>query len=393
MKNRDKPHICFVAPDAWPVLVRDVNARSVGGAQVQQCLVGKALVRRGFRVSMVCLDYGQKDETTVEGVTVFKCEPPTQRMPLRCCYPRLTGLWSAMRRADADIYYQRSAAAYTGIVGLFARRHGRRFVYAAACDLDVARDETRRLFQRRAGWRDYHLFRLGLTLATDVVVQHAQQMQEFMHWHGRASTIVPSCYAEQPPGMADPHGFVLWVSTLRTGKRPELLLEIARRLPHLRFRMVGGPSSEAGGESAFARISDAAASIPNLEFIGFVPFSEVHTHFNGARVLVNTSDYEGFPNTFLQSWSRGIPTVSFRDTGSIVDDVKVVNVANDLDQMTSLVSRLMTDDNYWREAGMVVRTCYERSHTPDAAVDIYERLFAKQWKETDEMRSQIRRTA
>jgi glycosyltransferase involved in cell wall biosynthesis len=395
MKPVAKPHICFVAPDTWPVLAADPNLKVVGGAQVQQRLLATALARRGFRVSMICDDYGQPDLAVIDGVTVLKSKGPLQRLPvIRSIYPRLTGLWSAMRRADADVYYQRSAAAHTGVVGLFAKRHGRRFVYAAACDLDVGRDETRKLFQRRAGWRDYHLFRLGLTLATDVVVQHAQQMQEFMRCHGRAATIVPSCYAEQPRGVANSNGVVLWVSALRTGKRPELLLEMARRLPHLRFRMVGGPSSEAGGEAAFARMKEeAAASIPNLEFVGFVPFAEVHTHFNGARVFVNTSDYEGFPNTFLQSWSRGIPTVSFCDTGSIVDGVKVVNVANDLDHMTNLVSRLMSDDNYWREVGMIVRTCYERFHTPDAAVEVYERLFAKQWKETDKMRSQIRRAA
>ena len=373
----DKPHICFVAPDTWPVLADDRNFQSAGGAQVQQSLLAKSLAGRGYRVSMICMDYGQADKVKVDGVTVFKCHAPVQGLPgVRFFHPRLTGLWSALRRADADIYYQRSAGAQTGVVGLFARMYERRFVYAAACDLDVARDQTWKLFQRRAGWRDRQLFQLGLTLADDILAQHAGQARDCQHWYGRASTIVPNCYAAKTGQSADETGVVLWVSALRTGKRPELFLELARRLPHFRFRMVGGPSAEVAGEAFFLQMKEAAAKIPNVEFVGFVPFADIDTHFNAARVFVNTSDYEGFPNTFLQCWSRGIPTVSFTDTGSSLDGKPVVTTAGDLDEMTGLVARLMTDNSHWRETGRIVQQCYDKVHTPEAALAVYKRVFA-----------------
>ncbi len=330
---------------------------------------------------MICMDYGQPDPITVEGVTVFKCHAPLQGLPVvRFFHPRLTGMWSALRRVDADIYYQRAASGITGVIGLFARRYGRRFVYAAACDLDLARDQTQKLFQRRGGWRDRQLFQLGMKLADDVLAQHEGQARDCERWYGRAATLVPSCYAVPSGHCANPDGVVLWVSALRTGKRPELFLEMARRLPHLRFRMVGGPSAEVGGESVFARIKEAAATIPNLEFAGFVPFVEIDAHFNAARVFVNTSDYEGFPNTFLQSWSRGIPTVSFCDTGSVLNEEPVVNVCGNLDEMAAQVDRLMKDDAYWRETGVRARTCYQKFHTPNAGMEVYERVLAKLWK-------------
>ena len=376
MSHSHTPHICFVAPDTWPVLADDRRVETVGGAQVQQSLLAKALVRRGFRVSMICMDYGQPDEVTIDGVTVFKCHAPVTGLPLvRFFHPRLTGMWSALRRVDADIYYQRAAGATTGVVGAFARRHGRRFVYAAAHDLDLARDRTSKIFQRRAGWRDQQLFELGVKLAHEVVAQHAGQASDCLRWYGKEATLVPSCYALPDGHGGDPKGVVLWVGALRTWKRPELFLKMARRLPNLRFRMVGGPSAEPGGDALYSRISDEATSIPNCEFVGFVPFAKIDRHFDAARVFVNTSDYEGFPNTFLQSWSRGIPTVSFCDTGSNVFGDRVVNVAEDMNHMEALIERLMLNESFWLKTGRRARECYERFHTPEAVVSKYERLF------------------
>jgi glycosyltransferase involved in cell wall biosynthesis len=373
--------------DTWPVLAGEKRIQSAGGAQVQQSLLAKTLAQRGFRVSMICMDYGQPDQVTVDGVTVFKCYAPIQGLPIiRFFHPRLTGLWAALRQVDADIYYQRAAGAATGVTAAFAKRHGRRFVYAAAHDLDLARDETWKLFQRRAGWRDRQLFEFGVKFADDIVAQHDGQVRDCRRWYGRSPTLVPSCYAVKPGHRADSKGVVLWVSALRTWKRPELFLELARRLPHYRFRMVGGPSTEVGGDALFARIKESAAAIPNVEFVGFVPFADIDVQFNAARVFVNTSDYEGFPNTFLQSWSRAIPTVSFCDTGSTVNGEPVVNVAANLDDMTAMVEKLMQDDRHWSTTGRRARRCYEQCHTPDAAMNVYERLFATQWQAMEEMR-------
>jgi glycosyltransferase involved in cell wall biosynthesis len=393
MTSFQKPHICFVAPDTWPLLANDQKAESAGGAQVQQSFIAKGLARRGFRVSMICRDFGQPDGVTVDGVTVFKCHAPVQGPPvIRFFHPRLTGVWAALRRVDADIYYQRCAEALTGVTGLFSRRYDRRFVFAAACDLDVARDKTWRLFQRKGGWRDRQLFQLGLELADHVLTQHEGQARDYQYWYGRQPTTIANCYVAPHGHRADSSGVVLWASALRTGKRPELFLELARRLPHLRFRMVGGPSAEASGARLFEEIEEAARAIPNLEFVGFVPFADIDAHFNAARVFVNTSDYEGFPNTFLQSWSRGIPTVSFCDTGSRLKGEPVVTVTSDLNDMVVAVDRLMHEELFWRQTGGRAKTCYEKFHTADVVMDCYERVFASLSQPPVETHSRARRS-
>ena len=47
-----------------------------------------------------------------------------------------------------------------------------------------------------------------------------------------------------------------------------------------------------------------------------------------------------------------------------------------MDEMAGAVERLMQDDICWYETGRRARECYETFHTPDAALNAYERVFA-----------------
>ena len=291
-------HICFVAPLAWPVFSRDPRLGVVGGAEVQQSILARVLARAGHRVSMICLDFGQPERVELDGVTVHKTYRPDAGIPgLRFVHPRITGMWRAMREVDADVYYQRSSAALTAVVAEFCRLHGKRSVYAGASDTDFlpGREQIRLL-------RDRWLFQRGLARVDRLVVQNRNQQRSCLLNYGRRAQLIPSCYelpADARPGGGDT---VLWVGTVHQYKRPELLLELARRLPHRRFVMVGGPGcDEVQRQSYYEGVRAAAAALPNVEFTGFLPLERVEPYFDRARVHVNSSDHEGVPNTFLQA--------------------------------------------------------------------------------------------
>src|SRR5690348_14621040 len=98
---RHRPHICFVAPHAWPVFSHDPNNGFIGGAEVQQSILARALVRAGYRVSMICLDFGQPQEVLLDGVRVVKTYRPDAGLPVfRFLHPRMTAMWRAMRAVD-----------------------------------------------------------------------------------------------------------------------------------------------------------------------------------------------------------------------------------------------------------------------------------------------------
>lgn len=363
----DKPSLCFLAPAAWPVISGDRSIKTVGGAEVQMGFLARAFAKAGYRVTMICMDYGQRDDVEIDGVRILKMHKPEGGIPvLRFVYPRFTSLWRALRRADADIYYQRAAGVHTGYVAAFARWYRRKFVFAVAHDTDL--DPACPLFHYR---RDKAIYKWGLSHADAVVVQNPVQKELYNSEHRRDALLVRSCYALSQSATRDSAGYVLWVSTMRRWKRPELFIELARQLPQYRFRMVGGGD----GDAYYTELRNQAATVPNMEFVGFVPHVEIEREFNGARVFVNTSEHEGFPNTFLQAWARGIPCVSFVDTGSTMDGQPVLNRAQDFGELTKTVDKLMSDERAWQDAGMRSAACYTEYHSVEVAQMSYGRLF------------------
>src|ERR1051325_2175648 len=116
-------HVCFVAPQAWPVLAADSKIGKVGGAEVQQSILARLLAAHGYRVSMICLDYGQPERALIDGITVHKAYRPDEGVPLlRFVHPRLTAMWRALREADADVYYTRTAGMLAGVGGARSTR-------------------------------------------------------------------------------------------------------------------------------------------------------------------------------------------------------------------------------------------------------------------------------
>lgn len=363
------PTICFVAPNAWPVLSGDGDLPTIGGAEVQQVIVAQELVKRGYRVSMVCRDFGQPEEVRIDGITVFRSFRLEGGLPvLRFVWPRLVSTWRCLARADADIYYQRTAGMLTGVVAEFCRRAGKKSVFAAAGNPDLE-PGTSRIEYARDRW----IYEYGLRHVDRILVQNEEQERLCLANFGRTSTRVPNCYP-LPDSRAPGAGrYVLWVSTIRTLKRPELFLDLAEALPDFRFRMIGGPGR---GEAAlYEAIRKRAGRITNLEFLGFVPFARVEEHFDAASVLVNTSESEGFPNAFLQAWARGVPTVAFVDSGARAGGRRVGRRVGSFEAMVARVSSWLANDAGRAQEGRWCRAYVAANHAPARVLELYERIF------------------
>lgn len=370
-------HICFVALNTYPALAGRGDLKELGGAQVQQSILARAFAAEGYRVSMVSFDYGQGADTEVDGVRIVAAYAQNDGLPgVRFVHPRLTRLWQTLASVDADIYYQRCAGLTTGVVAAFAKFHGKKFIYAGASDLDFSAGPDAAILP---GARDRMIYRWGLRNASAIVAQNPRQQVMLRTNYGLPSVLVPSCYDIVPSAEADcVRREVLWVGMMRPLKRPDLFLAVARQLPEYQFRMIGGADGESPQARAFFEsIKSEAARLKNVEFMGFVPYAEVGQHFDRARLFVNTSDHEGFPNTFLQAWARGVPSVAFFDTGSRLDGAPVYPVVQGVDHAVETIRRLMQDERAHVQASRLCAEFFSQSHSPEITMQRYEKLFSR----------------
>jgi len=360
--------ICLVGLDNLPVLAPEYRQHTIGGESVQQTLLGRALARRGHDVSMVVADHGQRDGAEWEAIRVFKTYRPDAGIPvLRFIHPRWTGMWSALTRADAGVYYTSCAGMQVGLIALFCRRHSRRLVFRAASDTDCDRSRLLVGFARDRG-----LYGYGLRQAHAILVQSASQAETLARSYGLASRVA-GMLVEKPGPIAARDIDVLWVSNIRHLKRPDRVLELADRLPNAKFHIVGGPLP--GEEALFLDVKRAAAIKNNVSFHGRLSYWDTGDLYGRAKVLVNTSDIEGFPNSYLQAWIRGVPVVTLIDPDGVIEREGLGAGLKSPDQFADAITHLLGDLNAWNAASDRCRAFMDREYGEDKVLAAYLDTF------------------
>jgi glycosyltransferase involved in cell wall biosynthesis len=358
--------------DSYGLLTGEGDLKYVGGETVQHVLLARAWRDQGHDVSMIVYDDGQGERRVVDGITLIAAHTRHGGLPgLKFFHPRASKLFSALMAADADIYYQSPAGAYTGVVSWFCRMTGRKFIFRVASDSDCEKEHGRLRL-----WRDRKMYDYGLKRADLVAVQTEVQARMLRDNHDLDSKVVNMLVEPPHRGSAsvDKDIDVLWLSNLRSLKRPELVLELARQLPHVNFTLAGGPCPHAWGYTYFEDVKAAAARLPNVSMPGGVRYTESGEWFDRARIFLNTSSIEGFPNTFLQAWIRGVPVVSFFDPDGLIRRLQLGHVAASLDDMRESIRGLLEVDVYRENIGRRARDFVAREFTSAAASRYIELL-------------------
>ena len=370
--NARKPGICFVAQDGYGALT-DGSSGHIGGVERQTSLMARWFARRGYSVTFVVWDEGQPDGTQVDGVRVLRvCKRGAGIPGIRFFHPKWTTFVAALRRARADVYYQNCGEYVTGQVALWCRRHRRKFVYSVASDPDC----DARLPEMHT-LRERILYRYGLQHADRVIVQTRIQQEMLRRGFSVDSQVVPmpcpgpteaEYTPREPPAPGDRR--VLWVGRISREKRPDRLLEVADQCPELEFDLVG-PVSDSQYAGA---IHERAKRAPNITVHGSTGRDQVSGFYQRAACLCCTSDYEGFPNTFLEAWSHGLPIVSTVDPDNLIARRGLGAVSDDVPCLVAGIRGLLGSAQRWRRVSAAAREYYLANHAVEKAMSLFEGL-------------------
>jgi glycosyltransferase involved in cell wall biosynthesis len=334
---------------------------AVGGAERQQWILARTLAAAGWKVTVGIRKQLQcHQRVSIEGVDFVGLDQA-----------RLLLAWYRFLLAEQpDWWYWRCASHLLGLAALIAKLARVRLIFAVGFDSDV---NIRHALFQRPGW--WPLYALGLSLANRIFVQNEGQFYRLPRMLRSKTSKVPSItpmletvipHSERPR-------YVAWVAMLRKFKRPDLLVEIARRVPDIRFVVCGGTTTFTAEPGYGKAIVDALESLPNVEYRGQVSPDEALRVISEAALFLSTSDEEGFPNTFLQAWSAGTPVVSLTvDPDNLIERHVLGEVSGDIQQAIMNITDLIGSSDYREAIATRARRYVASQHSPSAVVDTFE---------------------
>lgn len=331
--------ICFVSLPSYGYFKPDKFAQTRGGGAKRQIHLLSQELRKYVDVHVVVGDYGQSQTENVDGITLHRAYKPNEGRRIS----QFGSLFKAMREANADVYVYRGNPRKIGYIGIIANILGADWAYNVANDADLKKHYDNMSFFEK------HLGNWGIRKSKTIIVQTKRQQELLNTRFGLDSVIVPNGYPPNPTTVERGEYF-LWIGRLdEDQKRPHSLLECAKRLPHQEFKIIGPKI-----DSEYTRhLMDIINEMTNVEYFGTVSPAEINEYYLGAIALVNTSAYEGFPNTYLESWRLGIPVVSLDvDPGRYLGDNCFSGYANgDIDRLCSMLLKLKQDDTFRKNVG------------------------------------------
>lgn len=222
-------------------------------------------------------------------------------------------LQRALRDFAPDVIYQRVGCAYTGISARYAARSGVPMIWHVASAGDCRRaPPLSRLLGRPHTVLETRLAKMGVKYADVVVAQSRDQVELLRANFGREPDHLIRNFQQAPPPVRKTSDqlTVVWIGNFKPIKRPELFIELASKLAadrRIRFVMVGRAYP---ARSQQQPIDELIERNQNLQYLGGLPQEEVNELLKSAHLLVNTSESEGFSNTFIQAWMRSVPVLT-----------------------------------------------------------------------------------
>ena len=146
---------------------------------------------------------------------------------------------------------------------------------------------------------------------------------------------------------------VLWVGRLHKRKFPERFLSIVKKMKsnsNFKFIMIGRRL-----DSRFDNeIENTLKENPNFKYYGESEQEFILEILNKVKVLVNTSNSEGFSNTFIEAWIRGVPVIALKGVNpdGIITNNKVGFICEDIDAIQMRVYELLNNKSLFSKMSL-----------------------------------------
>jgi len=280
-------------------------------------------------------------------------------------------------RIDADIYCVLGVANLSGEIAAYCKDADKRFVLFIGSDKNLNADYQPTSTERNHYGDLHHVCHYAIANADLIFTQHETQNRLLKDRFDKCGIVVRNpidlTTRVHSPGDSVEGRFALWVGRADDFvKMPMILIRLAKACPDTPFLMVMNPHIRQVEEQVYRE------KPANVTIVRSVPYTEIERLFSQAFVLVNTSLFEGFPNTFLQAGKYGVPILSYQvDPDDFIQRYDCGIVAqSDFDKLvdgmrTIQENRLNGNDQYSRN----IRKYVEENHDLEEQTGIIDRAL------------------
>jgi glycosyltransferase involved in cell wall biosynthesis len=323
------------------IYLRENINYTTGGASVQTLVWAKAFSELG-------LDwYYTSDKKTNDAEAVFvKDLNSSPKFLFWMLYTyRINKI---VKKLDPSILYLSTAGWKTIIWGIIARINKMHYIQRISNDIVF----DRKLYRKKLGTYKYFLAKVGVKMSDLIACQNKSQFQILSSvFRNKNIQIIHNPYLHTGKvDMKNERKYVAWIGIFQYQKNLARLLEVAEKLPDVNFR-IAGKSGDYFLDDETKEALEKLKTMPNVEFVGFLNRDKV-IHFLGeAYCLLNTSRYEGFSNTYLESLAAGTPIVTRikTDPDEIIRKYDLGVSCENYNELAGAVNKVVMDKNINRD--------------------------------------------
>ncbi len=302
-KDIKKIKICIISHFIYPLYNTKCMEPDIGGgAGVQLFLLSKEFAKQNNISVNVITGIHKIQKSRIEiyqNINLFNVLP--LKRTLLNIFKFLIIFFITLIKIKPDIVIQRAASQTTGLCAFYCKLFRKKFIYSIANKPDVNGDAEKGVLGK--------FYRYGLSNANFIIAQNNDQISELEKLKNRKIRNIKAIKSGYDISNKDSieKKYILWVSRAIEWKRAEIFLKLAQNIPDKNFVII---CTKTYNIKYWDSLASRSTEIPNLKFINFIPFHKINQYFQEAIIFVNTSIYEGFPNTFIQAFKNKTPVIS-----------------------------------------------------------------------------------
>lgn len=358
--NKKMKRIAVIFPKNSEALFNKNSVEPFGGATVQLYNITKKLASyEDLQIYSLINKFQNISDNNNQDFNLINTFDKNDLFPVK-----VFKLAHLLARIRPHIILQRGLTIESCLLSLYCRMTGIKFVFMYAHDREV-----QGRYQRNNN--KCYLYRILTICSPALIVQSMSQYNQLSIKIRKKSYVIKNGYEmpEYDTVIYNKKNTILWVGRLEPMKRPDIFIKLAEYFKKEQFIMIGAVRDDLKeyAEQIIAEISRNE----NIKYINFVHHHLIDKFFQSAKVLVNTSEAEGFPNTFIQAGLRQTPVVSLNvnPDNFITENNAGSFCKNDFNVLKESLRTILSDEKNFKIKSQNIYNYTTLNHNIDITVD------------------------